>query len=176
MSGPDDLFALPKAVYEHLRMLARSQMAGERAGHTLQPTALVHEAVMRLSGRPPESFKSHADYIAAAAEAMRRALVDHARRKRAHKRGGGEGVSELPVELRAVAPQLDENARLWVDELLTKLDREDPELATIVKLRVFAGMTTEAVAALLGCARKTVERRWRFAAAMLREQMGSEEE
>ncbi len=171
MSDAGNQFELHREVYEHLRRLARTQMANERAAHTLQPTALVHEAVIKLSGRPAESFQTQADFIAAAAEAMRQVLVDHARRKQAEKRGGGAVGVELPAEFAAVAPQLDDAARLTVDEMLKSLDQEDPQLATIVKLRVFGGMTTEAIASLLDCSRKTVERRWRFAAATLRDRL-----
>lgn len=161
--------AFPREVYEELRSVARAYMAGERASHTLQPTALAHEAILKICNRPPGSFPSESDYIAAAAEAMRQILVDHARRRSAAKRGGGAvRMDAAEIDVPEVAPQLDDEGKLCVNDLLNELDATDPDLTTIIKLRVFAGLTTEAVAGLMGCARKTVERRWRYAAALLR--------
>ena len=177
-AGRPDAYELTLSLYEHLRGLARAAMRAERDNHTLQATALVHEAVLKLSGRPAESFVTDADYLAAAGEAMRRVLIDHARRRRTQKRTPAATGSDrsLPEDLEHIASNLGDGGKIVVDEILDRLEREngDRELATIVKLRVFAGLTTEEVAGLLGCSRKTVERRWRFAAAMLRDRMGED--
>ena len=163
------------SLYEHLRGLARAAMRAERDDHTLQATALVHEAVLKLSGRPAESFATNTDYLAAAGEAMRRVLIDHARQRSALKRRSEQATTAqlLPESLEQIASNLGDEGKLVVNEVIDQLERkqDDQELATIVKLRVFAGLTTEEVAVLLGCARKTVERRWRFAAAILRDRM-----
>jgi len=172
----DDRYELTLALYDQLRGLARAAMRAERDDHTLQATALVHEAVLKLSNRPADTFNTDADYAAAAGEAMRRVLIDHARRRSARKRNPVHAPTDraLPDRLEQIGSNLGDQGKLVVDEILHQLERDDAdqELATIVKLRVFAGLTTEEVAGVLGCSRKTVERRWRYAAALVRERMG----
>ena len=133
---PNAASELLPLVYDELRKLAAARMANEAAGHTLQPTALVHEAWLRLTGNDPNTqFANRAHFFSAAAEAMRRILIDRAREKSAGKRGGGwERINLDKVEIAADA---DEDTLLLVSELLEKLAREDPKAAEIVKLRFF---------------------------------------
>ena len=162
----DELLPL---VYQELRKLAAARMAQESPGQTLQPTALVHEAWLRLVGGANPQFDGRAHFFAAAAEAMRRILIDNARRKKAQRHGGGQvrvDVSEVDL---AAASRDDE--LLAVSEALEKLAAEDQPLADLVKLRFFAGFTNKEVAALLGVSEPTVERRWAFARAWLYRQV-----
>jgi RNA polymerase sigma factor (TIGR02999 family) len=153
-------------VYEGLRKLAAEKMAQEQPGQTLQATALVHEAYLRLvNGDQAEHWNSRGHFFAAAAEAMRRILVENARRKGRLKRGG---------DLRRIDVQLNEPAALGpdpdilaVDEALDELAREHPENAKLVKLRYFAGMTVAEAAAALGISTATADRQWRYARAWL---------
>ena len=157
---------LPLA-YQELRRLAASKMENEREGHTLQPTALVHEAYLRLVGPDGEgrSFESRGHFFAAAATAMRRILIDNARRKRSKKRGGEfEQTSFDEAKLNFEVPSEEV---LAVDEALGKLEDEHPELAEVVNLRYFAGMSIPEVAAVLGKSPSTVDRTWRAARAWL---------
>ncbi len=156
-------------VYDELRRLASYKMAGEAAGHTLQPTALVHEAWLRLGGSNQESWGSRAHFFAAAAEAMRRILVEHARRKQSLKRGGGAAHEELNESALVLAAPPDE--LLAVHEALDKLAAEDPSAAELVKLRYFVGMTMEEAASALGIAQRTAERLWTYARAWLRREI-----
>jgi RNA polymerase sigma factor (TIGR02999 family) len=153
-------------VYRELRELARQRLAREKPGQTLQATALVHEAYLRLvDGQDALHWKSRGHFFAAAAEAMRRILVDNARRKRAEKHGGRlerRGLDE--VEIAAPAPSED---LLALDEALARLDAEDPTKAQLVKLRYFAGLSEEEVASVLGISRATVQRHWRYAKVWL---------
>lgn len=157
-------------VYDELRKLAAARMAREAGGQTLQATALVHEAWLRLAGGGAR-FENRAHFFAAAAEAMRRILVERARRKRALKHGAGlERVNAEEVEIAAGAKEDD---LLAVDEALEKLAREDVRMAELVKLRFFVGMTNREAAEALGVSEPTVERRWAFARAwLLREMSG----
>ena len=153
-------------VYEDLRRLAAARMAGEAAGHTLQPTALVHEAWLRLiSDGAPTSWQSRGPFFSAAAPAMRRILVENARRKRRLKRGGGEA----PVNLDDVdvAEQSPNDDILQIHEALTKLEQANPQQAKIVELKFFGGLTNEEVARHLGMAERTVYRQWVCAKARL---------
>src|SRR6266545_5074885 len=151
-------------VYHELRKLAAARMANEAAGHTLQPTALVHEAWLRLTENDPEThFANRAHFFAAAAEAMRRILVDRARRKSAGKRGGGwERIHLDKVE---IAADTDDDTLLLVNESLDKLAKEEPKAAEIVKLRFFTGLTLEEAGQLLGFTERTAKRHWAFARA-----------
>ena len=145
-------------VYNDLRRLAAARMAREPEGQTLQPTALVHEAWLRLVGNDDRSWKNRAYFFAAAAEAMRRILIECARRKARLKCGGGQhrlNIDEL--ELAEVGP--DEKI-LLVDEALQQLDSEHPERARVVVLKFFGGLTNKEVADTLGVSERTVDRHW----------------
>ncbi|MGA2657948.1 MAG: ECF-type sigma factor [Verrucomicrobiota bacterium] len=142
-------------VYEELRRLAAAKMAGEAPGQTLQPTALVHEAWLRLLGDGPRQCDGRGHFFAAAAEAMRRILVENARRKRRLRHGGNQ--QRVGLEEAEVPAEPEDDKVLEVDEALDQLAREDPLQAQVVKLRFFAGLTNEEVAAVLGVSAKTVE-------------------
>ena len=145
-------------VYNELRNLATARMLRESSGHTLQPTALVHEAWLRMVGDGSQSWKNRAYFFAAAAEAMRRILVEHARRKSRFKHGGGlQRLNIDELELAQVAP--DEKI-LLVDDALDQLERIHPERARIVTLKYFGGMTNKQVAEALGIGERSVDRHW----------------
>jgi RNA polymerase sigma factor (TIGR02999 family) len=154
------------AVYQELRRLAAHKMAGIGEGHTLQPTALVHEAWLRLAGNKPEAtFNSRTHFYSAAAEAMRHILIDRARRKQAARHGGGRQRSDANViEIGAPAP---DDELLAVNEALERLAQVDPAKAVLVKLRYFVGMTIEEAAAALDISEPTAKRRWALAKAWL---------
>jgi len=154
-------------VYDELRQLAARQLSRERAGHTLNPTALVHEAYLRLvpqSDAAPQ-WSSRGHFFGAAAEAMRRVLVDHARRKRAEKRGGGRHFVSLD-EHDIAAPGRRRDL-LALDAALTQFEQEQPQLAALVKLRYFAGLTMPQAAEALGIPLRTAERNWTYAKTWL---------
>jgi RNA polymerase sigma factor (TIGR02999 family) len=154
-------------VYEELRKLAAARLAQEAPGNTLTATALVHEAYLRLVG-PADAARwdSHGHFFAAAAEAMRRILVDHARRKAAARRGGGLARLELDPDLAAASePRGD---LLALDEALDRLALEHPLHAEVVKLRYFAGLSLPETAAALGLSERTAGRHWAYARAWLR--------
>jgi RNA polymerase sigma factor (TIGR02999 family) len=152
-------------VYEELRKLAAAKMAQEQPGQTLQPTALVHEAWLRLVGGPNEHWNSRGHFFGAAAEAMRRILVEAARRKARLRHGGGaERVSLEGLEVPQEAP---EERLVQVSEALDHLAREQPEAAQVVKLRYFAGLTNPQVAETMGISLRSVERHWTWAKAWL---------
>lgn len=159
----DELLPL---VYDELRKLAAQKMASEAAGHTLQPTALVHEAWLRLVGNETLHFKSRAHFFASAGEAMRRILVEHARRKGSLKRGGGNKREELHESQLALTMPPDE--LLAVHEVLDELAQKDPAAAELVKLRYFVGFSLEETAAALGLSPRSAGRLWAFARAWLR--------
>lgn len=161
-------------VYGELRRLAAARMAREPAGQTLQPTALVHEAYLRLLDDDSRKWDSRGHYFAAAAEAMRRILVDRARLKKRQKRGGGEWqrVDIREVNLAIATPP---DALLAVDEALELLEQEDRAKAELVKLRYFAGMTIPEAAAALGISEMTAKRNWTFARAWLFKRLRTEE-
>ncbi len=148
-------------LYEELRRLATSKMAGEAPGQTLQPTALVHEAWLRLVGADNPKFANRAHFFSAAAEAMRRILIDRARRKLAVRHGGGFERVELDG-LELAAPAADEQI-LAVHDELDHLARHHPVQAEVVKLRYFVGMTNEQIADVLGVSVATVKNYWTFA-------------
>ncbi len=153
-------------LYEELRRLARHAMAAERPGHTLQPTALVHEAWLRLFQSNQDRWQNRAHFFASAAEAMRRILVDHARRKHSLKRGAGVPHEELDESVLALSAPPDE--LLAVHEALAKLELADPAAAELVKLRYFVGMTMEESALALGLGKRTAEELWTYARVWLR--------
>jgi RNA polymerase sigma factor (TIGR02999 family) len=160
--APEELLPL---VYQELRNLAVARMAHESAGHTLQPTALVHEAWLRLTGDREQNWKSRAYFFAAAAEAMRRILVEHARRKARLKHGGGqERLNIEELELAEVAP---DDKILLVNDALEKLERSHPERARVVVLKFFGGMTNKEVAETLDIGERSVDRHWVCAKAWL---------
>jgi RNA polymerase sigma factor (TIGR02999 family) len=154
-------------VYDELRRLAAHKMASEAAGHTLQPTALVHEAWLRLAGKDEGTpFANRAHFFAAAAEAMRRILIDRARRRQAAKRGAGvECLDADEVDIPAPAP---DDQLLAVNEALAKLATVDARKAELVKLRYFAGFTFEEVSEALGIAVPTAKEWWAYSRAWLR--------
>lgn len=152
-------------VYEELRGLAAARMSQEAAGHTLQPTALVHEAWLRLVGGGSQSWQNRAHFFRTAAEAMRRILIESARRKSRLKRGSGQALLDI-ADLDVMAALPDEKI-LLVDEALERLQQEDPEKARIVMLKFFAGLTNEQVAEILNVNERTVRRQWEFAKAWL---------
>jgi RNA polymerase sigma factor (TIGR02999 family) len=154
-------------VYDELRRLAAARLAAEPSGSTLQPTALVHEAYLRLVGSPEGDRWDHrGHFFAAAAEAMRRILIDHARRKAAAKHGGAMRRQVLdPDAAPAWEPRED---LLALDEALGRLEAADPEKANVVKLRYFAGLTLAEAAAALNLSERTAGRHWAYARAWLR--------
>ena len=155
-------------VYDELRKLAAVRMTAESPGHTLQPTALVHEAYLRLVGPTGGNhWKNRGHFFAAAAEAMRRILVDAARRKRADKHGGDRRRVELP-DL-PDEPDVADERLLALDEALSGLAAEDPVAARVVELRHFAGLSIEDAAAALGISRATAYRHWTYARAWLKD-------
>src|SRR5262245_37445482 len=160
---PNELLSL---VYEELRKLAASRMAAETSGHTLQPTALVHEAWLRLVRAEGQHFENRAHFFAAAAEAMRRILIDHARRKSARKHGGG--FQRVHLERIDVPAKADDDTLLEINERLGELAREDPRSAELIKLRFFGGLSVEEAAQAMGVTDRTARRYWRFARAWLR--------
>ena len=158
-------------VYDELRKLAAARMADEKPGQTLQPTALVHEAYVRLVGSDqPRDWSGRGHFFAAAAEAMRRILVDNARRKQSLKHGGGRRRQDLGVDVQAAPePDLDLVA---LDAALCRLTVHDPIKAKLVELRYFAGLTGEQAAAALGMSPSAVDRLWVYTRAWLRRELG----
>jgi RNA polymerase sigma factor (TIGR02999 family) len=156
-------------VYDELRKLARSWLRKLPAGQTLQPTALVHEAYLRLLGKRDLSLEGQRHFFFAAARAMRDILVEQARAKAGPKRGGGRQRVALQDNVAAVAPCPEEV--LAVQEMLVELEKEDPLKAEIVHLRYFAGMTVEETARVLGLSERTLHRHWRFLKAWLRSRL-----
>jgi RNA polymerase sigma factor (TIGR02999 family) len=156
-------------VYNELRRLAAAKMAREAPGQTLQATALVHEAWLRLSRGSQSEWKNREQFFAVAAEVMRRILVDRARRRRSRKHGGNlERVDMDAVELPG---GVNDDLVLRVHEALEQLATEDPEKAEVVKLRFFVGLENAEAAAILGVSEKTVQRHWSFAKAWLHRAM-----
>ena len=159
-------------VYAELRAMAVQKMAAERPGHTLQPTALVHEAYLRLGGAKGFKFENRAHFFAAAAESMRRILVDSARRHRQLKRGGSQERVELE-ETKIAAPAEDDKL-LLVNEALDTLAREEPLTAEVVKLRYFVGLKHQEIADILGLGESTVRAYWAAARVRLFELIGQQ--
>jgi RNA polymerase sigma factor (TIGR02999 family) len=160
-------------VYDELRDLARQMLAVETPGQTLQPTALVHEAYVRLVG--PDADRPYADqghFFAAAAQAMRHILVDNARRKRRDRHGGGR--TRIDVDDTTPAPPSGAEELLAIDEALTRLAGADPAAAAVVQLRYFAGLSVEEAAQSLGISRATAYRHWTFARAWLLQELAGD--
>ena len=156
-------------VYEELRRLAAGKLACERPGQTLQPTALVHEAWLRLASSSGQSWEGRTHFFGAAAEAMRRVLVDKARRKLRLKHGGG--VRPIELEARELASPLPDPDLVALDEALTQLAQVDKESADLVNLRFFGGLTQAQAAEQLGISRSSADRSWVFARAWLYEHL-----
>jgi RNA polymerase sigma factor (TIGR02999 family) len=152
-------------VYDELRRLAAVRMAAEAGGQTLQPTALVHEAWLQLVGGHARTWQNRAHFFGAAADAMRRILIDQARRKARLKHGGGQSRLNLE-DLELAATTADENI-LLLDEAVTQLEQEDPEQARVVVLKFFGGLTNSEVAKNLGISERTVDRQWACAKTRL---------
>ncbi len=174
-SGRKDAFSqLLPLVYKELRRMAARYMRDERPSHTLQPTALVHEAYLRLAGQDRTNWQNRGQFMGIAGQLMRRLLVDHARKRYAAKRGGSlvtleEGIGG-PC---SAAAQLEEI--LAVDEALERLERLDLQQARVVELRYFGGLSEEETAESMGISQRTVEREWAMAKAWLRKQLGKQD-
>jgi RNA polymerase sigma factor (TIGR02999 family) len=166
----DALGSLMPLVYQELRRVAGGYLRGERAGHTLQPTALVHEAYLRLVGQDKADWRNRGQFMAVAAQLMRRILVDYARARATRKRAG----EAVHVDMDLILP-IDGNFGfeeiLVVDDLLEQLAGLDAQQASVVEMRYFAGMTVEETAAALGISERTVKRDWSMAAAWLRSEL-----
>jgi len=164
----DELLPL---VYEELRKLAAQKMARESPGQTLQATALVHEAWLRLGGDQQPEWQNRAHFFAAAAEAMRRILIDNARRKTSLRHGGG--AERVNLDGLEVAAGMDDDQLLALDEALDRLAEHDAEKAQLVKLRFFAHLTNAQAAKVLGVSEPTVKRYWSYARAWLFRELNS---
>ena len=168
-TGPSEPEGLLAEVYEELRALAARYLKGERRGHTLEPTALVHEAYLRLNGRPGLAIAGRTHFLALASIAMRRVLVDHARARAALKRGGG--ATHVTVgEHNAITEDRTADV-LQVNAALDRLAAEDPQAARVVEMRFFAGMTEVEIAQILGVTDRWVRKLWSYARARLRQEL-----
>jgi RNA polymerase sigma factor (TIGR02999 family) len=165
-------------VYDELRKLAAQRLAQEKPGQTLEATALVHEAYIRLVGMPPggeaRAWEGRGHFFAAAAEAMRRVLVEKARRKGRLKHGGG--LPRVEIELANIASPMPDGDVLALDDAMTRLAAEDPIRARLVELRFFAGLSNEEAAKILGISGVTAKRYWRYARAWLHREVGKGDE
>jgi RNA polymerase sigma factor (TIGR02999 family) len=166
--------AMLPLVYEELRRLAARQLALEPSGHTLQPTALVHEAYLRIVGGGATHWKSAGHFFAAAAESMRRILIEIARKKRSLKGGGAMQRGELGAA--AQRPAMPAEDLLALDQALAEFAEHEPVKAELVKLRFFAGLTEEQAAGILGISRATASRHWTYARAWLYECLARDSE
>jgi RNA polymerase sigma factor (TIGR02999 family) len=158
-------------VYEELRKLAANRMALERPDHTLRATALVHEAYVRLVGDGDVKWANRAHFFAAAAEAMRRILIEYARAKGGPQRGGGR--KKLPLDVVDLAAEADPTQIMALDEAISRLEQEDGDAARVVRLRFYAGLSVDDVANTLGISPRTVKRDWAFARAFLIRVLGN---
>lgn len=147
-------------VYDHLRRMAGELMNGERRSHTLQPTALVNEAYLKLMDQHRMRYRDSGHFFAMAARMMRRILVDHARAKRAAKRDGGERVE---VDITVFAAQLPSTDVIELDDALTRLQALEPEKARVVELKFFGGLTNGELSGVIGCSERTIRRHWQVA-------------
>jgi RNA polymerase sigma factor (TIGR02999 family) len=161
--------ALLPLVYDELRHLAAQQLSHEKPGQTLQATALVHEAWLRVAGTPGQTWDSQAHFFAAAAEAMRRILIENARRKKAREHGGT--LVRTTLDMTQIAAPLPDEQLLALDEALESLSREDHQAAQLVKLRFFVGLPHREAAEMLGLSHTKADRTWLFAKAWLAQYM-----
>ncbi len=159
-------------LYDAFHKLANRYLRSERQGHTLSPTALVHEAYMKLVDQSRVEWQGKTHFFAVGAQVMRRILVDHARHRQRVKRGGGRARIQLSEDV-ALSPQRDEDV-LAIDEALSKLAKVDPRQATIVEMRFFGGLSVAEVAEFLGVSKRTVEGEWTVARAWLRRELADE--
>jgi RNA polymerase sigma factor (TIGR02999 family) len=167
---------LLEMVYEQLRLIARQRMAGERREHTLQATALVHEAYIRLLGKDGIRWEGRGHFFRAAAEARRKILIDHARARNTDKRGGAAARAALEIAgVADLASGAEPAGILALDDAMSRLEKVDAQAAAVVRLRFYAGLVEEAVAEALGVSERTVRREWAFARAWLREALEREE-
>lgn len=161
-------------VYAELRTIAAKKLRSERSGHTLQPTALVNEAYLRLRSLGDVPWHDRAHFFAIASRIMRRILVDHARAALAEKRGAGSPMVEINDELREGAgPGMDAAELIDLDRALDQLAAEEPRLSRLIELRFFGGLTIDEVAEVLGCSPRTAKRDWAFARAWLLHRLGN---
>ncbi len=170
-SPPGDLPNVMMAVYDELRRIAANQLRHERVGHTLQTTALVNEAYVRLSKREGHKWSSKADFCAAAAQAIRRVLIDHARARRAAKRGGPD-AQRVELDGTVLAMPKSNVDLLDLDGALRRLAALSERQARVVELRFFGGLSEEETALAMGVSRRTVQNDWRGARAWLRRELG----
>jgi RNA polymerase sigma-70 factor, ECF subfamily len=168
---PGAIDRLLPSVYGELRAMAAGILAGERAGHTLEATALVHEAYLKLVDQTQARWHDRAHFLAVAAEAMRRILVDHARGRARQKRGAGGRVC---LDTALTLPAAEEIDLVALDEALGRLAGVSKDAARVVELRYFGGMTIREAAAVMGVSDSTVEREWRYARAWLHRALGEE--
>jgi RNA polymerase sigma factor (TIGR02999 family) len=170
---PDAVDHLFPVVYDELRRLAQNYLANERANHTLRATELVNEAYLRLVDQTRVDWKNRAHFFAVAARAMRRILIDHARRRARVKRGGGVKPFSIDEAL-TISAKHHNTDLVALDEALNRLEGEQPEKARVVELRFFSGMTAEEAAEVLGVTPRTVWRHWQFAQAYLYRELTGE--
>ena len=164
-----------EAVYAEMRRIAASCFRGVRSDHTLTPTAVVHEAWMRLAGNTAPNWADRRHFYACAAQAMRHVLIDHARSRGAAKRGGGR--ARIPIDADDLAATADSNQILLLEDAVTRLDEWNAELGEIVRLRFYAGLTSEQAAEVMGLTLRTFKRRWSLARGWLaRDLRGDPEE
>lgn len=172
---PQSAEALYEAVYDQLRVMAASRLQSERAGHTLQPTALAHEAYLKLIDQNRVDWQNRGQFFSIAGRALRRILVDYARHRNRDKRGGG--APHVPLEEALHIPGMEIDFDLVaLDAALTRLKAEDPAKCSVVEMRFFAGLTNDEVAEVLGVTTRTVERHWQFARAWLYNQLTEDRE
>lgn len=157
-------------VYDHLRLIAHQRMAGERKEHTLQATSLVNEAYLRLLGKPGAAFEGREHFFRAAAEAMRKILIDHARARNADKRGGGKAALRI-TGIADVADLSDSGGILTLDDAILRLEQVDQRAAAVVRLRFYAGLSDECIAESLAISPRSVRRDWTFARAWLQDEL-----
>lgn len=161
-------------IYGELRAIAGAIFRGHDAGHTLQPTALVHEAYLRLAETESREWESRHHFLAVASKAMRQILIDHHRKKNAQKRGGGDGWERITLSGLEIGASTPEVELLSLDEALRKLEALDPRQAQVVELRYFGGLTVDETAAVIGVSRTTVEGEWRHARAWLTRELADD--
>jgi RNA polymerase sigma factor (TIGR02999 family) len=172
---PAAMERLLELVYAELRVIASQRMADERRGHTLQATALVHEAYLRLFDAEGARFENRGHFFRAAADAMRKILIDHARARNAKKRGGGKAALQIGGVVDVIeTPNLD--GFLSLDDAISRLEEADPQAGAVVRLRFYAGLSESEAAAALGMSDRTVRREWAFARAWLMDALARDEE